>query len=152
MGLRKHWHVTARQLNGSSVRIARARELLISGNTPQKMIAQSLGYSDAASFARVFRKATGAAPGAYRKRFGIPPGEFAPKARSPEKQPKLPFRERVLGRVKQDHRREILEGRPPKSRPDRGMIRVRTTTYNQNDEPVQTFTGDLIVPRRPPAH
>jgi len=78
------------------VRTARARELLISGDTPQKMIAQSLGYKDVASFARVFRKVTGLAPGAYRKRFGIPPGEFAPKVSSLQKQRKLPFRERVL--------------------------------------------------------
>jgi transcriptional regulator GlxA family with amidase domain len=78
------------------VRIARARELLISGDTPQKMIAQSLGYRDVASFARVFRKATGTAPGAYRKQFGIPPGEFAPKTSSLQQQPKLPFGERVL--------------------------------------------------------
>ena len=44
---------------------------------------------------------------------------------------------------------EVLEVRPSKSRPDRGMIRVRNTTYNQNDEPVQIFTGNLLVPRRP---
>jgi len=44
---------------------------------------------------------------------------------------------------------EILDVRPSKSRADRGLIRVRTTTYNQNDEPVQAFTGNLIVPRRP---
>jgi acyl dehydratase len=44
---------------------------------------------------------------------------------------------------------EVLEVRPSKSRPDRGLIRVRTTTLNQNDEPVQIFTGNLIVPRRP---
>ena len=43
---------------------------------------------------------------------------------------------------------EILEVRPSKSRPDRGMIRVRTTTFNQNNEPVQVFTGNLLVPRR----
>jgi transcriptional regulator GlxA family with amidase domain len=54
-----------------AVRIARARELLECGNTPQKEIAESLGYEDAASFARVFRKVTGLAPGAYRKRFGL---------------------------------------------------------------------------------
>jgi AraC-like DNA-binding protein len=60
------------------------------------MIAQSLGYRDVASFARVFRKATGTAPGAYRKQFGIPPGEFAPKTSSLQQQPKLPFGERVL--------------------------------------------------------
>jgi acyl dehydratase len=44
---------------------------------------------------------------------------------------------------------EILEVRPSKSRPDRGMIRVRTTTFNQDDEPVMKFTGNLLVPRRP---
>ena len=46
---------------------------------------------------------------------------------------------------------EILEVRPSKSRSDRGLIRVRTTTYNQNDEAVQSFVGNLIVPRRPAA-
>jgi transcriptional regulator GlxA family with amidase domain len=54
-----------------AVRIARARELLEGGNTPQKEIADSLGYKDVASFARVFHKVTGFAPGAYRKRFGL---------------------------------------------------------------------------------
>jgi acyl dehydratase len=46
---------------------------------------------------------------------------------------------------------EVLEVRPSKSKPDRGMIRVRNTTFNQNDEPVQIFTGNLLVPRRPGA-
>ncbi len=44
---------------------------------------------------------------------------------------------------------EIVEVRPSKSRPDRGMIRVRTTTLNQNDETVMMFTGNLLVPKRP---
>jgi acyl dehydratase len=44
---------------------------------------------------------------------------------------------------------EILDVRPSKSRPDRGLIRVRTTTLNQHDETVQVFTGNLIVPRQP---
>jgi transcriptional regulator GlxA family with amidase domain len=64
------------------VRIARARELLEGGGYSQKQIAQSLGYKDVASFARVFRKAVGSAPGAYRKRFGrkgISPVDFAAK-------------------------------------------------------------------------
>ena len=63
-----------------AVRIARARELLECGNTPQKEIAQSLGYKDVASLARVFRKVTGLAPGVHRKRFGVKavsPGYFA---------------------------------------------------------------------------
>ena len=46
-------------------------------------------------------------------------------------------------------RSEVLEVRPSKSRPDRGMIRVRNTTLNQNDDVVQVFTGNLLVPRRP---
>src|SRR4029077_8060636 len=64
------------------VRIARARELLEGGDISQKQIAQSLGYKDVASFARVFRKAGGSAPGASRKRFGrkaISPADFAAK-------------------------------------------------------------------------
>jgi acyl dehydratase len=44
---------------------------------------------------------------------------------------------------------EVLEVRPSKSRPDRGMIKARTTTFNQNDEPVMVFTGNLLVSRRP---
>jgi acyl dehydratase len=46
---------------------------------------------------------------------------------------------------------EILDVRPSKSKPDRGMIRVQNTTLNQNDEVVQMFTGNLLVPRRSPA-
>lgn len=44
---------------------------------------------------------------------------------------------------------EVLDVRPSKSRPDRGLIRVRTTTFNQNGEAVQIYTGRLLVPRRP---
>lgn len=44
---------------------------------------------------------------------------------------------------------EVLEVRPSKSRPDQGVIKVRTTTLNQKDEPVQVFVGNLIVLRRP---
>ncbi len=44
---------------------------------------------------------------------------------------------------------EVLEARPSKSRPDQGLIRVRITTLNQNDEPVLTLIGNLVVPRRP---
>jgi hypothetical protein len=31
------------------------------------------------------------------------------------------------------------------------MIRVKNTTLNQNNEVVQMFTGNLLVPRRAPA-
>ncbi len=44
---------------------------------------------------------------------------------------------------------EVLEVRPSKSRPTQGMIKVRTTTLNQNDEAVQVNVGNLVVPRRP---
>ena len=43
---------------------------------------------------------------------------------------------------------EVLEARPSKSRPDQGLVKVRTTTLNQNDEAVQVNVGNLIVPRR----
>ena len=44
---------------------------------------------------------------------------------------------------------EILDVRASKSRPDQGLVKVRTTTFNQNDEPVQITVGNLLVPRRP---
>jgi acyl dehydratase len=44
---------------------------------------------------------------------------------------------------------EVLEVRLSKLRSNRGLIRLRTTTLNQNDEPVQIFTGNLLVPCRP---
>lgn len=44
---------------------------------------------------------------------------------------------------------EVLEVRPSKSRPDQGLIKLRTTTFNQDNEPVQVSVGNLVVPRRP---
>jgi acyl dehydratase len=44
---------------------------------------------------------------------------------------------------------EVLEVRASKSRPDQGIIKARTTTLNQNNEPVQVSVGNLIVLRRP---
>ena len=43
---------------------------------------------------------------------------------------------------------EILEARPLKSRNDRGVIKVQTTTLNQHGEAVQVLIGNLFVPRR----
>jgi acyl dehydratase len=43
---------------------------------------------------------------------------------------------------------EILEVRPLKSRTDRGVIKVQTTTLNQHGEAVQVLIGNLFVPRR----
>ena len=44
---------------------------------------------------------------------------------------------------------EIMEMRPSRSRPDRGLVKMRTTTLNQRDEPVQVMTASVLVPRRP---
>ena len=44
---------------------------------------------------------------------------------------------------------EVLEVRPSKSRPEQGMVKLRTTTLNQRNEPVQVSVGNLVVPRRP---
>lgn len=43
---------------------------------------------------------------------------------------------------------EVLEVRPSKSQPEQGMIKVRTTTLNQADEPVQVLVANLVVARR----
>lgn len=40
---------------------------------------------------------------------------------------------------------EILEVRPSRSRPETGIIKVRTNTLNQRDEIVQTSVGNLLV-------
>ncbi|MGH8492251.1 MAG: MaoC family dehydratase [Moraxellaceae bacterium] len=44
---------------------------------------------------------------------------------------------------------EVLEVRPSQSRPEQGLIKVRTNTLNQDDEVVQTSVGNLVVLRRP---
>jgi acyl dehydratase len=43
---------------------------------------------------------------------------------------------------------QVLDVRPSKSRPDLGLIKVRTTTLNQHGEAVQVMVGNLLVPRR----
>jgi acyl dehydratase len=43
---------------------------------------------------------------------------------------------------------EVLEITPSRSRPDRGMVIMRSTTLNQNDEAVQVFTPKVVVQRR----
>ena len=44
---------------------------------------------------------------------------------------------------------EVLAVTPSRSRPDRGMVILRSTTRNQNDEAVQILTARLVVPRKP---
>jgi acyl dehydratase len=43
---------------------------------------------------------------------------------------------------------EVLEVRPSKSRPAQGIVKVRVTTLNQNDEPVQIFIANIVAPLR----
>jgi acyl dehydratase len=43
---------------------------------------------------------------------------------------------------------EIEEVTPSRSRPNRGMVRVRSETRNQRDEVVQVLISKLVVPRR----
>jgi acyl dehydratase len=43
---------------------------------------------------------------------------------------------------------EILEVRASKSRPQQGMVKVRSTTLNQHGEAVQVYVVNMVVPRR----
>ncbi|MBV8502561.1 MAG: MaoC family dehydratase [Paucibacter sp.] len=43
---------------------------------------------------------------------------------------------------------EVLELIPSKSRPDRGLVLLRSRTLNQRGETVQTLTAKLMLPRR----
>ncbi len=45
---------------------------------------------------------------------------------------------------------EIIELRASQSRPHLGIVKVKNTTFNQRNEPVQSFTASLLVPRRAP--
>lgn len=44
---------------------------------------------------------------------------------------------------------EILETSLSRSNPSRGRVKVKTTTYNQNDEVVMTMVSTQVVPARP---
>ena len=46
---------------------------------------------------------------------------------------------------------EIVEVRPSMSRPDYGVVKIRHTTTNQEDAPVQVLTSIHLVARRPEA-
>ena len=43
---------------------------------------------------------------------------------------------------------EVLDVRASKSRPDQGIIKMRTQAFNQDDQPVMIFVANMIVPRR----
>jgi acyl dehydratase len=43
---------------------------------------------------------------------------------------------------------EVIEVRPSKSRPAQGLIKLRTTTLNQNEEAVLVYVVNMVVQRR----
>jgi acyl dehydratase len=43
---------------------------------------------------------------------------------------------------------EVIDVRPSKSRPEQGLIKLRTTTLNQDNEPVLVHVVNLVVLRR----
>ncbi len=45
---------------------------------------------------------------------------------------------------------EVLDVRPSKSRLDRGVVKMRTRTFNQHGQVVQEIVNIALVPRRPP--
>ena len=44
---------------------------------------------------------------------------------------------------------EVLEVRPSQSKPDRGIVKVRTDVFNQHNELVATFRRAVLIPKRP---
>ena len=44
---------------------------------------------------------------------------------------------------------EILEIVPSRSKPNQGIVKVRSATLNQNNEEVQVFTAKLLAFKRP---
>jgi transcriptional regulator GlxA family with amidase domain len=64
------------------LRIEDAKRRLERTNASVEEISYKVGYEDAAFFRRLFRRTTGLAPGAYRKRFSIPEYARPPAASS----------------------------------------------------------------------
>ena len=54
------------------IRVERAKRALETGGAPIEEISWAVGYEDAASFRRLFKRVTGLAPGEYRRRFQLP--------------------------------------------------------------------------------
>lgn len=46
---------------------------------------------------------------------------------------------------------EVMEVNPSRSKPDRGMVTVRSETLNQHGEVLQVSTVRIVVPRKPVA-
>jgi acyl dehydratase len=48
-------------------------------------------------------------------------------------------------------RLEVLEVRPSRSKPDRGIVRLRSVMINQHEQEVLSFIGNVMFGRRPAA-
>lgn len=44
---------------------------------------------------------------------------------------------------------EVLDARPSRSKPDRGIITLRSETRNQHGDTVQVLTSKIVIARRP---
>ena len=55
-----------------ALRVEEAKQMLETGSAPVEAIGREVGYEDAASFRRLFRRLAGMAPGDYRRKFRIP--------------------------------------------------------------------------------
>src|ERR1700688_2948378 len=44
---------------------------------------------------------------------------------------------------------EVIEVRPSRSHPERGLVKLRTTTVNQNQQAVLIYVINMVVPRAP---
>lgn len=54
------------------IRVERAKRALETGSLPVEEISWAVGYEDAASFRRLFKRVAGLTPGEYRRRFQMP--------------------------------------------------------------------------------
>jgi acyl dehydratase len=43
---------------------------------------------------------------------------------------------------------EVIDVRASKSRPEQGLVKLRTTAFNQNDDPVLVYVVNMVVLRR----
>lgn len=56
-----------------ALRVEEAKQMLETGVEPVEAIAQEVGYADVAAFRRLFGRLAGVTPGAYRRKFQLPP-------------------------------------------------------------------------------
>jgi transcriptional regulator GlxA family with amidase domain len=69
-----------------TLRVEEAKQLLETGAVAVEQIGREVGYEDAASFRRLFRKLTGLGPGEYRRNFQ-PPSSIVGKEAAGRKSP-----------------------------------------------------------------